>query len=100
MPFRVSHTTYSSSYPSSSGSPVFGSQSLTKYFMVQLNVQDTGGKKRHFRCRKELPISERPDRAVRFVFPSGSTTKTIVRHLCRQLVHIYCKIILNAGLNS
>lgn len=61
LPFRVSRTTYSSSYPSSSGSPVFGSQSLTRYFMVQLKVQDTGGNERHFRCRNELLISEQPD---------------------------------------
>lgn len=45
----VWHTTYSSSYPSSSGSPVFGSQSLTKYFIVQLNVHDTGKNGQHFR---------------------------------------------------
>ena len=34
-------TTYSSSYPSSSGSPVLGSQSFTKNFSVQLNVAVT-----------------------------------------------------------
>lgn len=39
-------TTYSSSYPSSSGTPVLGSQSRTVNFMVQLKVPATGGKSR------------------------------------------------------
>ena len=38
---KVTHTTYSSSYPSSSGSPVLGSQSFTTNFRVFVNVQVT-----------------------------------------------------------
>ena len=38
---RQTHTTYSSSYPSSSGSPVLGSQSFTTNFSVFENVQVT-----------------------------------------------------------
>lgn len=38
---RLTHTTYSSSYPSSSGSPVLGSQSFTTNFNVFVNVQVT-----------------------------------------------------------
>lgn len=38
-------TTYSSSYPSSAGTPVSGSQSRTVNFMVQLKVPATGGER-------------------------------------------------------
>ena len=41
-------TTYSSSYPSSSGSPVFGSQSFTTNFNVQLKVAVTTNKTKLF----------------------------------------------------
>lgn len=39
--FSPTHTTYSSSYPSSSGSPVLGSQSLTTNFSVFVKVHVT-----------------------------------------------------------
>jgi len=44
---QVLLTTYSSSYPSSSASPVLGSQSFTMNFNVQLNDPVTAKKTKH-----------------------------------------------------